>query len=106
MRLTSSFLLRWSWLLSVALLAPAALPAGGADRRQPQLKRRSTGDQRLTTLTTSDLFLSPISRAPHLRTLAAGTPLRLLRGWTAEDGQDWLHVQELAGRSRRGWLRA
>jgi hypothetical protein len=36
-------LLRWSWLLGVALLAPAALPAGGADRRQPEVRRREAG---------------------------------------------------------------
>ena len=33
-------MLRWSWLLGVALMAPAALPAGGADVRQPQVRRR------------------------------------------------------------------
>ena len=84
--------LRWSWLLGVALMAPAALPAGGADRRQPQPRRRAVSGP-LHTATDQPLRLSPLAMAPRLRTLKAGTTLRLLRRWSAADGQDWLHVQ-------------
>ena len=106
MKLSSTFLIRWSWLLSVALLAPAALPAGGADRRQPQLRRRAEGDQRLHTDSSAELHLSPVTMAPVLRNLAEGTQLRVLRRWTSDDGRDWFHVQELTGDNCRGWMRA
>ena len=97
--------LRWSWLLGVALMAPAALPAGGGDCRQPQLRRRS-GIGPLHLNTESPLQVSPLAVAPRLRTLPGGTPLRLLRRWSGSDGQDWLQVQTLAGEQRRGWIRA
>lgn len=98
-------MLRWSWLLGVALMAPAALPAGGGDCRQPQVRRRS-GSGPLHTASNQVLRISPISVAPCLRTLEVGTSVRLLRRWSAADGQDWLHVQTLDTDRRRGWLRA
>ena len=97
--------LRWSWLLGVALMAPAALPAGGADRRQPQPRRRGASEL-FHTCSEQPLRLSPLVVAPRLHTLKAGSSLRLLRRWSAADGQDWLHVQTLSGDQRRGWLRA
>ena len=96
--------LRWSWLLGVALMAPAALPAGGADRRQPQPRRRAVSGL-LHTSFDQPLRLSPLAVAPRLSTLKAGSSLRLLRRWSSADGQDWLHVQTLSGEQHRGWLR-
>ena len=100
---TSGFL-RWSWLLGVALIAPATLPAGGADRRQPQPRRRAVSGP-LHTISDQPLRLSPLAVAPRLSTLKAGSSLRLLRRWSSADGQDWLHVQTLSGEQHRGWLR-
>ena len=97
--------LRWSWLLGVALMAPAALPAGGADQRQPQPRRRVASGP-LHTSCDQPLRLSPLAVAPRLSTLKPGSSLRLLRRWSAADGQDWLYVQTLSGDQRRGWLRA
>ena len=97
--------LRWSWLLGVALMAPATLPAGGGEIRQPQIRRRSQGGGPLHTSLEADLHQSPVAMAPALCSLAAGTPLRLLHRWSGDDGRDWLHVHELTGESRRGWLR-
>ena len=88
-------LLRWSWLLGVALMAPADLPAGGAERRQPQIRRRA-GSGPLHTPAETALQLSPLSVAPRLRPL---------RRWTDADGQAWLQVQTLSGDPQRGWIR-
>ena len=101
---STSSVLRWSWLLGVSLMAPAALPAGGADRRQPQPRRRAVSGP-LHTATDQPLRLSPLTVAPRLSTLKAGSSLRLLRRWSNADGQDWLYVQTLSGAQRRGWLR-
>jgi hypothetical protein len=102
--------LRWSWLLGVALLAPAALPAGGADRRQPEVRRREAGGPLLSE---ADSLLqgSPRVAAPTLRRLELGTPLQLLRRWRADNGQEWIQVQvarsaamPVDAQPQRGWL--
>ena len=97
-------LLRWSWLLGVALMAPAALPAGGGERRLPQVRRR-LGSGPLHTAFSCSLRLSPTVVAPPLGSLRSGTPLRLLHRWASDDGLNWLYVEEESGSSRRGWLR-
>ena len=97
-------LLRWSWLLGLALIVPADLPAGGAQRRQPQVRRRN-GSGPVHTSAETTLRLSPMVVAPPLRPLAAGTSLRLLRRWTSIDGHDWFQVQALSGEPQRGWIR-
>ena len=103
MGLTTS-MLRWGWLLGVALMAPAALPAGGSERRQPQVRRRQ-GSGPLHTTERGVLRSSPVAVAPALNDLSIGTPCRLLRRWPGDDGHDWLHVQVLSGDQQRGWLR-
>ena len=98
-------LLRWSWLLGVALIAPAAMPAGGGERRQPQVRRRQ-GSGPLHTSTETMLRLSPMTVAPSLTALPAGTSLRLLRRWCCDEGGEWCYVQPLAEDQPRGWIRA
>ena len=87
-------------------MAPASMPAGGADFRQPQVRRRVGVGGHLYVASEAPLRLSPMAVAPSLSTLRAGTSLRLLRRWSAADGNDWLHVQTVSGDQRRGWLRA
>ena len=102
--------LRWSWLLGIALLAPAALPAGGADRRQPEVRRRSAGGP-LISGGGDVLQAAPHINAPALRRLDLGTPLQVLRLWRCENGEEWLQVQVAAtvgadhpAQTRRGWV--
>ena len=97
-------LLRWSWLLGLALIVPADLPAGGAQRRQPVVRRRHGSGPYYTSAETA-LQLSPMAVAPPLRHLAAGTSLKLLRRWRTADGQDWFRVKALSGDPQRGWIR-
>ncbi len=102
---------RWIWLLGFALIAPAALPAGGAERRSPELRRRQGQEPLLADgLLAADLSLrcSPHYRAPCLIRLERGEPLRLLRSWSEPGGRRWLQVQtqtsfQGAGPCR-GWL--
>jgi hypothetical protein len=92
----------WSWgaLLAFALFAPVALPAGGADRRSPDLRRRSAGEPLLSTRRQA-LQSAPEQQAPVLAELQADQPLRVLRSWRDGDGERWLQVEAA---ERRGWL--
>ncbi|MGB5241309.1 MAG: SH3 domain-containing protein [Prochlorococcaceae cyanobacterium] len=102
---------RLIWLLGFALIAPAALPAGGAERRSPELRRRQGQEPWLVDgLSATDLALrcSPHHQAPCLIHLEQGEPLRLLRTWSEPGGRRWLQVQaqtSLQGAGPcRGWL--
>ncbi len=93
-------------LLGLALIGPAALPAGGADRRQPELRRRQAKEPLLTSGALS-LRTAPQRCAPVLRNLEAGESLELVRSWWSPSGRRWLQVQTAAGATvmaRRGWL--
>jgi hypothetical protein len=95
---------RWAWVLGFALIAPAALPAGGADRRQPAVRRRLAAEPLLVADSVA-LRSAPRRHAPALVALQPGEPLRLLRrqqrfpsleALTAQIGQD-------ADQARREW---
>ena len=93
-------------VLSFALFAPAALPAGGAACRPVEVRRRQAGDPLLTT-GTLDLRCAPERQAPVLTRLPSGEPLQVLRRWRSPRGRQWLQVEMAAGASsvaRRGWL--
>ena len=103
-------LFRWSCLLGLALLAPAALPAGGGERYLPVIRKREAGDP-LIAKDGCSICVSPFVVAPALRELKEGTPLKVLRSWQDEDGFFWLYVQVLSEKadflntsSSRGWL--
>ena len=91
---------RWGALLAFALFAPVALPAGGADRRSPEVRRRSAGEPLLSVGGLS-LQTAPDQQAPPLAQLQADQPLRVLRSWRSGSGEEWLQVEAA---ERRGWL--
>jgi len=104
--------LRTLALLAFALLGPACLPAGGAELRVPELRRRQRSSEPLTAAAALALRCSPRRQAPVIAIAASGEALRPLRRWCAAGGQRWLQV-ELApglvgafglGGCRRGWL--
>jgi len=101
---------RWAALLGFALIAPVTLPAGGPDRRQPEVRRRQAGEPLLNTGARS-LHSSPERQAPALARLSADEPLRLVRSWHSPAGERWLQVEAAAAPTgmasgRRGWLAA
>ena len=101
---------RWAALLGFALVAPVTLPAGGGDRRLPEVRRRKAGEPLLSAGTRS-LRASPERQAPALARLAGDEPLRVLRSWHSPAGERWLQVEAAAapaglGPARRGWLAA
>ena len=110
MRMSTGVALRWGWLLGVALMAPVALPAGGAQRRLLPV-RRQEGKSPLLSGEHCVLRSSPMVEAPVLDRVELGTPLQLLRQWRSDDGRDWIQVQVMLGRgtpasvqSLRGWV--
>ncbi len=94
-------------LLGFALWAPAALPAGGGDRRLPEVRRRQSALEPLLSTSCLSLRCAPQRRAPLLGQVEAGVPLRVVRQWFSPGGRCWLRVEasDLAGRPVRGWLR-
>lgn len=105
-----TFALRWSWVLGIALFLPAALPAGGGERYQPEICRLESSSP-VFAGECCDLQASPSESAPSLRTLVVGTPLRVVRSWKSSNGEEWLQVQisnnpiiDLFPLARRGWV--
>ena len=101
---------RWAALLGFALIAPVSLPAGGGDRRQPEVRRRQAGEPLLSAGARS-LQASPERQAPALAHLRGDEPLRVLRSWQNPAGERWLQVETTAAPAalaptRRGWLAA
>jgi len=98
--------LRWATLLGFALLAPAALPAGGGERRIPEVRRRQAALEPLVSSASLSLRCAPERQAPVLAQVEVGAPLRLLRQWVSPQGRRWLQVETAAacGRPARGWL--
>jgi hypothetical protein len=95
-------------VLSFALFAPAALPAGGAERRPVEVRRRQSSEPLLAT-GSMVLRCAPEQQAPVLTRLPSGEPLQVLRRWRSPRGRQWLQVQSnpAAGAAgRRGWIAA
>jgi hypothetical protein len=93
-------------LLGFALMAPAALPAGGGDRRLPELRRRQSAHEPLLSSGGLSLRSAPQRRAPLLAQVEAGVPLRVVQQWLSPEGRRWLRVEASgrSGRPARGWL--
>jgi hypothetical protein len=95
-------------VLSFALFAPAAMPAGGADSRPLEVRRRQSRDPLLSTRCLA-LRCAPEQQAPTLARLPEGEPLQVLRRWQSPEGGEWLQVQVGPGAKvsgRRGWVAA
>ncbi len=95
-------------VLGFALVAPAALPAGGAERRSVEVRRRQSSEPLLAAGCLA-LHCAPEQQAPVLKRLPSGEPLQVLRRWRSPRGRQWLQVQTTPGdgaSGRRGWITA
>jgi len=91
---------RWGAVLAFALFAPVSLPAGGADRRLPDVRRRNAGEPLLST-GRQVLQAAPDQQAPALAQVHPDQPLRVMRSWCDHGGEQWLQVET---GEQRGWL--
>ncbi len=105
-----SFLFRWGWVLSVALIFPVSLPAGGAQNNNLKIYCREKYAPILSG-SRCKLMASPSKGSPILYTLPVGTPMRVLRVWHGGDGISWLRVQipsvditNMINLGQRGWI--
>ena len=96
---------RWAALLGFALVAPAGLPAGGGERRSPEVRRRASVREPVLSASSFQLRCAPQHQAPALLEVASDSPFRVLRSWWEPNGQRWLLVEGAGPEgSRRGWL--
>jgi hypothetical protein len=93
-------------LLGFALVTPTALPAGGADRRLPEVRRRQNAHEPLLSTGCLPLRCAPERRAPVITQVESGASLQVLQQWFCPQGRLWLRVEasNRGGRSTRGWL--
>ena len=92
--------LRWGALLAFALFAPIGLPAGGAERRQAEVRRRCSSEPLLST-SACCLQAAPERQAPVLAQVPCDSSIEVLRIWRNQRGERWLQVKVA---SRRGWM--
>lgn len=91
---------RWAMLLTLALVSPVTLPAGGPERRKPDVQRRRQGEPILAQGTLV-LRSAPRDGAPAVTSLRGGSPMEVLQVWQPPGGRSWLRVRSGKG---RGWL--
>jgi len=95
-------------VLGFALVAPAALPAGGADCRPVEVRRRQGREPLLATGCVA-LRCAPEQQAPVLTQPPSGEPLQVVRRWRSPRGRRWFQVQtnpRVGEVGRRGWIAA
>ncbi len=103
-------LIRWSWLLGIALCVPTALPAGGGERKMPYVRVQKSVAEPFLTENGCILRASPMSFAPGLRKLEIGTPIQILDYFDTVDGSRWIRIKLLSGYLEkplyptRGWV--
>ena len=94
MNLISTFIV-WSWLLCIGLVAPASLPAGGAQESIIQHRRNHIGSP-IIALKEFNLLSSASNDSSILTKIQTGTPVNVIKVWNAEDSNKWLLVNVLS----------
>ena len=107
MNLISTFLV-WSWLLSIGLIAPTTLPAGGAQKSIIQHRRNNIGSP-IIALKEFNLLSSASTNSSILTSVQSGTPVNVIKVWDSTDNKKWLLVNVLSNKFfhlfyKRGWV--
>ena len=107
MNLISTFIV-WTWLLCIGLVAPARLPAGGAQESIIQHRRNNMGSP-IIALKDFNLLTSTSNNSSTLARVSAGTPVKVIKVWESNESRNWLLVSVLCQRFdqlfyRRGWV--
>ena len=107
MNLISTFIV-WTWLLCIGLVAPTTLPAGGAQESIIQHRRNNIGSP-IIALKEFDLLTSASNYSSTLTSVAAGTPVNIIKVWESNERRSWLLVGVLCQNFdqlfyRKGWV--
>ena len=107
MNLISTFIV-WTWLLGIALVAPTALPAGGAQKSNIQHRENNIRSP-IIALKEFKLLSSASNDSSVLTSVKAGTPVSILKVWDSKDSGKWLLVNVLSQNFnqffyKRGWV--
>ena len=107
MNLISTFII-WSWLLSIGLIAPTTLPAGGAQKSIVQHRRNNIGAP-IIALKEFNLLSSASNGSSILTKVQKGTPVNVMKVWDGNDSGTWLLVNVLCKNFyqlfyKRGWV--
>ena len=108
MNLISTFFV-WTWLLFISLVAPASLPAGGAQESTIQHRRNNIGSP-IIALKEFNLLSSASINSSILTRVKPGTPVNVMKVWDSNDSGKWLLVTVLCQNFyqlfyRRGWVK-
>jgi len=107
MNFISTFIV-WSWLLCIGLVAPATLPAGGAQQSIIQHRRNNIGSP-IIALKEFNLLSSASNNSSIVTRVKLGTPINVIRVWDSNDAGKWLLVSVLCQNFyqlfyKRGWV--
>ena len=98
----------WTWLLFIGLVAPTALPAGGAQESIIQHRRNNIGSP-IIALKEFNLLTSASNHSSILTRVQAGTPVKVIKVWESNESRNWLLVSVVCQNFdqlfyRRGWV--
>ena len=107
MNLISTFLV-WSCLLSIGLIAPTTLPAGGAQKSIIQYRKNNITSP-IIAYKEFNLVSSPSENSSILTRVKSGTPVNVVKVWNNNGSGQWLLVNVLSQHFdqlfyRRGWV--
>ena len=94
MNFISTFIV-WVWLLGIALVVPATLPAGGAQKSNIQ-QRKTNISSPIIALKEFNLLSSASNNSSVLTKVEAGTPVNIMKVWDSKDNEKWLLVNVIS----------
>ena len=103
-----STLIMWICLLSISLVIPTSLPAGGSQKSIIQNRENNIGAP-LIAFKDFNLLTSASCDSSILSRVKAGTPVNVLKTWDSNETGQWLLVNILIQNFyqlsyKRGWV--